>query len=133
VAKTYLKAGEPERAQQALDLVPEAERKGVDYVATAAALKLLSEAAELSEADELEARLEKNPDDHQSRYDLAVVRNAEGKRLEAAEALVWLMRRDRAWNDDGARKKLLEFFDAWGAKDPATLRGRRLLSSLLFS
>ena len=59
--------------------------------------------------------------------------NAEGKRVEAAEALVALMRRDRTWNEDGARKKLLEFFEAWGPKDPATLKGRRLLSALLFS
>ena len=59
--------------------------------------------------------------------------NAEGNRLEAAEALVTLMRRDRTWNEDGARKKLLELFEAWGPKDPATLKGRRLLSALLFS
>ncbi|MDP1730106.1 MAG: co-chaperone YbbN [Devosia sp.] len=133
VARTYLEAGEPERAQQALDMVPEAERKGEDYAATAAALKLLNEAAGLSQAGELEARIEGNPDDLQARYDLAVVLNADGKRVEAAEVLVGLMRRDRSWNDDGARRKLLEFFDAWGAKDPATLKGRRLLSSLLFS
>jgi len=133
IARTYLKAGESEHAQQALDLVPEAERKGDEYVAAAAALKLLSEAAGLSHAGELEARIEGNPDDLQARYDLAVVLNADGKRVEAAEVLVGLMRRDRAWNEDGARKKLLEFFDAWGAKDPATLKGRRLLSSLLFS
>ena len=44
-----------------------------------------------------------------------------------------MMRRDRTWNEDGARKKLLELFEAWGPKDPATLRGRRLLSSVLFS
>jgi putative thioredoxin len=42
------------------------------------------------------------------------------------------MESDREWQDDGARRKLLEFFDAWGAKDPATLKGRRMLSSLLF-
>ena len=54
--------------------------------------------------------------------------DADGRREDAAEALVALMRRDRAWNEDGARKKLLEFFDAWGPKDKATLRGRRLLS-----
>lgn len=133
IAKTYLKAGEPEHARQALELVPEAGRKGDDYTKTAAALKLLGEAEGLSHAAELEARIEGNPDDHQARYDLAVVLNAEGKRVEAAEVLVGLMRRDRAWNEDGARKKLLEFFDAWGPKDPATLKGRRLLSSLLFS
>jgi len=133
LAKTYLTAGQTEPAQQALDLVPEAERKGDDYATIAAALKLHSEAAGLSHAGELQARIEGNPDDLQARYELAVVLNAEGKRVEAAEVLVGLMRRDRTWNDDGARKKLIEFFDAWGPKDPATLKGRRLLSALLFS
>jgi len=89
--------------------------------------------AGLSESGALEAQLAANADDHQARYDLAMVYNAEGKKLQAAEQLVTLMRRDRTWNDDGARKKLLELFEAWGPKDPATTRGRRLLSALLFA
>jgi putative thioredoxin len=121
------------KAQATLGMVPEAERKGAAYDSAAAALKLLLEAGDLSEADELEAKLAANPDDHQTRFDLAVVRNAEGKRVEAAEALVALMKLDRTWNDDGARKKLLELFEAWGPKDPATIKGRRLLSAVLFS
>ena len=133
MTRVYLSAGETEQAQSTLDIVPEAERKGADYTSLTAALKLATEAAELSEADSLEARLKTDPDDHQARYDLAVVLNADGRKEEAAEALVALMRRDRAWNEDGARKKLLELFEAWGPKDPATLRGRRLLSALLFS
>ena len=133
IARVYLAAGEVEQAQAAFDMVPEAERKGEDYTSLAAALKLKTEAASLSEADSLKARLEADPSDHQARYDLAVVLNAEGKRVEAAEELVALMRRDRAWNEDGARKKLLEFFEAWGPKDPATLKGRRLLSGVLFA
>lgn len=133
MAKVFLAAGEPDQARAVLDTMPEEGRKGDDYTSTLAALKLLGEAAELSETDELAAQLEKNPDDHQARFDLAVKHNAEGKRLEAAEALVALMRRDRTWNEDGARKKLLELFEAWGPKDPATLKGRRLLSALLFS
>jgi len=93
----------------------------------------LSEAADLGGTGELERKIAASPDDHQARYDLAIALKAEGKRGEAAEQLVALMKRDRAWNEDGARKKLLEFFEAWGMKDPATLKGRRLLSSLLFS
>ena len=54
-------------------------------------------------------------------------------RVEAAEALVAIFKRDRTWNEDGARKKLLEFFDAWGPRDPATNKGRRMLSAALFS
>ena len=133
MAKLYLKAGQPENARQALDMVPEGERKGSDYASVTAALKLQAEADALGDADELEARVAANPDDHQARFDLAVRQNAEGDRVAAAENLITIMRRDRTWTDDGARRKLLEFFDAWGPKDPATIRGRRLLSSVLFS
>ena len=133
MTRVYLKAGEAEQAQAILDTVPADARKGADYVSLAAELKLLTEAADLNETAELEQAVASNPDDHQARYDLALAFNAEGKRVEAAEQLVALMKRDRTWTDDGARKKLLEFFEAWGSKDPATLRGRRLLSSLLFS
>jgi putative thioredoxin len=133
LARTYLAAGEPEQAQATLDMVPEAERKGDDYGAVASSLKLLTEAEGLSEAGSLEARLAADPDDHQARFELAVVRNADGDRLGAAEALIGIIKRDRAWNEDAARKKLIEFFDAWGPKDPATAKGRRLLSTALFS
>ena len=133
IAKVFLTAGQPDQAQAALDDVPEADRKGADYTSLIASIKLLTEAAELSETDELAAQVAANPDDHQARFDLAVKYNAEGKRVEAAETLVALMKRDRSWNEDGARKKLLELFEAWGGKDPATLKGRRLLSAVLFS
>ena len=133
LARVYLAAGEAEQAQATLDMVPEAERKGEAYTTLVSSIRLLAEAAELSETAALEAAIAANPDDHQSRFDLALALNAEGKRLEAAEALVAIFKRDRTWNEDGARKKLLEFFEAWGAKDPATLKGRRLLSAALFS
>ena len=133
MSRVYLTAGDTEQADATLQLVPEADRKGDDYTSLAAALKLATEAADLSEGGALEEKLKANPDDHQARYDLAVVLNAEGRREDAANELVTLMKRDRTWNEDGARKKLLEFFEAWGPKDPATLRGRRLLSGLLFS
>jgi putative thioredoxin len=133
LTKVYLAAGETEQAQATLDMIPEAERKGEAYTSLANSIRLLGEAADLSETSALEAALAANPDDHQARFDLAVVLNAEGKRVEAAEALVAIFKRDRTWNEDGARKKLLEFFEAWGPKDPATLKGRRLLSAALFS
>ncbi len=133
MARVYLKAGEPEQAQAVLDTLKEPQPKNEDYTSLVAALKLAGEAAELSAIAELQQQVERNPDDHQSRYDLALALNAENKRTEAAEQLVTLIKRDRTWNEDAARKKLLEFFEAWGFKDPATIRGRRLLSALLFS
>ena len=133
MVRVYLKAGEAEQAQAVLDTVPEASRKGADYTSLAAELRLLSEAADLGGTGELERKIAASPDDHQARYDLAIALNADGKREAAAEQLVALMKRDRTWNEDGARKKLLELFEAWGGKDPATLKGRRMLSAVLFS
>ena len=133
LTRVYLAAGETEQARSTLEMVPEAERKGEAYASLANSIRLLGEAANLSETAALQAAVAANPDDHQARFDLALALNAEGKRLEAAEALVTIFKRDRAWNEDGARKKLLEFFEAWGPKDPATAKGRRLLSAALFS
>ena len=59
--------------------------------------------------------------------------NAKNRREEAAAELLEIIKRDRAWNDDGARKQLLQFFDAWGPADPATIGARKKLSLLLFS
>ncbi|MEX0842452.1 MAG: tetratricopeptide repeat protein, partial [Xanthobacteraceae bacterium] len=70
---------------------------------------------------------------HQARFDLAVALNAKGKRQEAADHLLQIVKRDRKWNDDGARKQLVQFFEAWGPADPASVEGRKRLSSILFA
>ena len=59
--------------------------------------------------------------------------NATGKRTEAADHLLALVKRDRQWNEDGARKQLVQFFEAWGPTDDATVEGRKKLSSILFA
>ena len=82
---------------------------------------------------ELEQKVAANPLDHQARFDLAVALNGKGQRQEALDHLIEIVRRDRKWNDDGARKQLVQFFEAWGPTDEATVSGRRRLSSILFS
>jgi len=101
--------------------------------AVRAKIKLAEEAAALGNPAELEARLARDPRDHQARFDLAVIQNALGKRTEAADNLLAIVRADRNWKDDAARQQLLKFFDAWGMTDEATLASRRKLSSVLFS
>jgi putative thioredoxin len=81
----------------------------------------------------LEAKVSANPLDHQARFDLAVALNAAGKRGEAVDHLAEIVKRDRKWNDDGARKQLVQFFEAWGPADEATVAGRKRLSSILFA
>jgi putative thioredoxin len=96
-------------------------------------LALAKKAGGTGSSAELEARVASNPSDHQARFDLAVVLASAGDKTAAVDHLLTIIARDRAWNEDAARKQLVELFDAWGPKDPATLEGRRRLSSLLFS
>ncbi len=133
LSQAFILSGTIEQARQTLDLVPESERSSEEYVAATRALALADEAEKLSDTSLLEARLDTNPDDHQARMDLAMHLNLSGNRKEAGWALLEIIRRDREWNEDGARVKLLEFFEAWGPTDPATIAGRKQLSKLLFS
>ena len=133
LAQTCLETGDADRAAATLELVNEEGQKSADYLSLLAALQLKKEAAELGSIADLEQRVATNDLDHQARFELALALNADGFKLEATDALIAIMRHDREWNDDGARKKLLELFDAWGAADPASIKGRRALSSVLFS
>ncbi len=129
----YLKEGDLERSQALYDAI-RADKQG-DPAAKAfkAALDLAVQAASVGDLAPLFARIEANPKDHEARFDLAVALNAAGKREDAADHLLEIVRRDRTWREDGAKAQLLQFFEAWGPTDPETLSARRRLSSLLFS
>jgi len=133
LARCYLAAGEIEQAKQTLDKVPEAKRNDTAYAAARAALEVAQQAGAVGPVGELEKKVAANPLDHQARFDLAVALSAAGKRADAVEHLLEVVRRDRKWNDDGARKQLVQFFEAWGPTDEATIAGRRRLSSILFA
>ncbi len=113
--------------------MPQALAEHVEITGARAALTLAQEGRKAQSAmSGLEARLFANADDHEARYELATALNATGARAEAAAALLEIIKRDRAWNEDGARLQLLKFFEAWGMDDPATMAARRKLSAVLF-
>jgi putative thioredoxin len=101
--------------------------------AARAALELAEQAKSVGPIADLERKVLSNPTDPQARFDLAVALNSKGRRQEAVEHLLEIVRRNRQWNDDGARKQLVQFFEAWGPTDEATVEGRRRLSSILFA
>ncbi len=133
LTQAFIKNGALEQAEQTLDLVPEKDRSSIQYFAAQSALSLARQAGELGEMDTVLARIKSDPDDFQARMDLAVLHNAAGNREEATKELIEIIKRDRSWNEDAARTRLLEFFEAWGAADPASIAGRKLLSRTLFS
>jgi putative thioredoxin len=133
LARCYVETGALDKAKQTLAMVPEAKRSETSVAAARAALEIAEQAKTLGPLAELEEKVLANPLDHQARFDLAVALNAKGKREEAAQQLLEIVKRDRKWNEDAARKQLVQFFEAWGATDAATIEGRKRLSSILFS
>jgi len=133
LAKCYVATGAVEQAKQTLAMVPESKRNDAAVKAVQAAIDLAEQASSLGPITELEQKVAANPLDHQARFDLATALNAMGKRREATDHLLEIVKRDRKWNEDAARLQLLQLFEAWGGADEATVEGRKRLSTILFS
>jgi putative thioredoxin len=133
LARSYVLTGAIEQAKQTLALVPEAKRNDPAVAAARAALDVAEQAKSVGPVGELEQKVAADPRDYQARFDLAVALNSKGRRQEAVDNLLEIVKRDRKWNDDGARKQLVQFFEAWGPTDEATVNGRKRLSSILFA
>ncbi len=133
LARLYIDAGNYEQARVTLAALSDGAHRDADVAAALAALENAERAQDLGEIGELRSRIERDPNGMQARFDLALALNAENLREEAADALLEIIRRDRSWNDDGARKQLVQFFEAWGPMDKATIAARRRLSTFLFS
>src|SRR5882757_6314764 len=133
LAKCYVATGAIEQAKQTIAMVPESKRNDLAVKAVQASIELAEQAQAVGPVTELEQKVAANPLDHQARFDLATALNAQGKRSEATEQLLQIVKRDRKWNEDGARKQLVQFFEAWGGADEATVEGRKRLSTVLFS
>jgi putative thioredoxin len=133
LARLYMTTGAIEQAKQTLALVPESKREDAAVKAVQATIDLAEQASALGPITELEQKVAANPLDHQARFDLAIALNAGDKRAEATGQLLEIVKRDRKWNEDGARKQLVQFFEAWGPADEATIEGRKRLSTILFS
>lgn len=133
LAKLHLDLDDIEGARRFLAMAPPAKENDPALAGVRAAIELAEQAAALGDASDLKRRVDADPLDHQARFDLALALNARGLREEAVDQLLEIVRRDRAWNDDGARKQLVQLFEAWGPMDPMAVAGRRKLSSVLFA
>ena len=128
-----LLSGDAQGAKDMLDGLPDETKRQSEISAVAAAIDLELDSGAAGDLAALHATVSANPNDHQARFDLAMALYAAGQMDGAADELLEIVRRDRNWNEEGARKQLVKFFEAWGPTDPHTLAARRKLSSLLFS
>ncbi len=136
LARCYVAEGELEAAAEMLGQIADEHAGDSDVAGARAALALAEDALAAADPDEtavLQGRIESNPLDFEARFDLAAALNAGGQRDEAVDQLLAIIKANRAWNDEAARKQLLTFFEAWGPTDPFTVDSRRRLSTILFS
>ena len=134
LARAYLQGGDAERAKATLEMVRPDGAADEAIRAVEAELKLReAPAPESGETAALRAKLAADPADHQARYDLAMALDAGGDREGAMNELLELVKRDRKWNEEAARKQLVVLFEALGFTDPRAVEGRRKLSGILFS
>jgi len=131
--RALIALGDLDQAEAALNGVDASVSRAPELEAAHAQLQLARQAADAGPVDELRARVEADPEDHRSRFDLAQALYANGRTEEAVDELLDLFRRDREWNDGAARAQLFTIFDALPPKDPVALKGRRRLSSIIFA
>lgn len=132
LARAHLAKGNADEAEAVLNGAPAEISDAPELEAVRAKIELARQAESAGPVAELRAAVDANPDDHQSRFDLAVALNASGDVRAAVDELLELFRRDRDWNDAAAKAQLFTIFDALDAKDPIALTGRRKLSSMIF-
>jgi putative thioredoxin len=133
LARCQIAMGDLDGAGATLARVPAAKAGHAEIAGARAALELAANPVDLGEVARLEAAVAADAADRQSRFDLAVALNGAGRREEALDHLLHILRHQRAWNEEAARKQILMFFEAWGPMDELTLSGRRKLSAILFS
>ncbi len=133
LARCHIALGRAAAARELLDNVPAEHKNHIEINGAQAALSLAEEAGTLGDPAELQSRLGANDDDHAARLDLATVLFLRGQTGEAVEQLLQVVKKDREWEDQAARKQLVKFFEALGPQHPETVAGRRQLSAVLFS
>ena len=133
LAQVSLNAGDVARAKELIGRVPAAGRNDSFVAGVASAIELAEQVGEVGDIQDLSLKVAHDPDDHQARFDLATALFAMRRYREAADHLLEIVKRDRNWNEDAARKQLVKFFEAWGPKHELTVAVRRQLSSIMFS
>ena len=130
LARGYLSGGDADRAREILDMAP-ADSRDPELAGVRAALELASGPA--GDLAALERRLQADPHDHEARFELAQGLAGQGRLEQAVDHLLHIVKADRGWNDEAARKQLLKIFEAAGPMSEVAKTGRRKLSTVLFA
>ena len=126
--------GDVAGAREGIDQLNDEFREDEAMQVAIAALELIEKASESADGlDAARAAVAADGNDLEARQTLAMALYASGQHAEAMDQLLESIRVDRAWNEEAARKQLLEFFASLGAANPDVMKARRRLSTVLFA
>ena len=131
--RCYIAAKNLSTAEELIQNLSDESLKDENIRAAISALELARDGEDKNNEEEFHTRLNKNKNDHQARYDLALCLYTKGNTKHALEELLKIIQSERSWNNDAARKQMLKIFEALGNDDPITIQARRNLSNILFS
>jgi putative thioredoxin len=133
LARCYLQSGEPDQARDTLSMVPQGKENDADVAGVRAALELADAAPQAGSAEALAQKVAADTKDHATRFDLAAALSARGDLAGAVDHLLEIIRQDREWNEQAARKQLIKIFEAAGLNSDLAKEGRRRLSAIWLS
>lgn len=132
--KALVMLGQTDEAAQVLAAVEEDPKLAGDPAIAAAksALELAGNSVDDDELSGLRQAASAHPDDMDAQLAFAEAAFAAGARDDAADTLLAMVDKDRAWNEGAARARLLKIFEATGLEDEWVVATRRRLSKILF-
>ena len=123
--------GNLDEAKTVVDALPEEVKENPEVTALLAQMEFDSIAQGGDSIEDLQAKLDSNPDDSEARYQLAAQLMMQGQSEAALENLLTLMKRDLNYNDDAARKMMFKIFETLG-DHPLVATYRRKIMSLIY-
>ncbi len=133
LARGLIALGQLEEAEEVLGRLPENAPENSDVASALAALEVANRGAAVGDLGALEETVLANKKDHEARFALAIGLFSAGQREAAIDHLVESIKIDRTWNEEAARKQLIQFFETMNPTDETTISGRRKMSAVLFS
>ncbi|MEJ2309681.1 MAG: thioredoxin [Gammaproteobacteria bacterium] len=130
-AKLKATLGEMDAARAALDTLPQEEQDKPEVAAMRAQMVFDKVASGAPALDDLNAMLLADENNSEARYQLAAQLVMHNQLEPALEHLLTLMRKDRAWGDDAARKAMIQVFDILG-DHPITKKYRTRMFNYLY-
>ena len=131
LGKCYLGLNQFNQLTELIDTLEDNIKKESEIIELIKSKEYL-ENMDVQKVSELEIKFKENPDDLNTRYELAKSQIINKDFADAINNLLFIIEKNNGWNNNKAKTELLNMFSLLGDSDPLTMEGRSRLSNLIF-